>query len=276
MMDIKSVIDQAWENQAKFDPSSTGEIVEAVRKTLNNLDIGKLRVAEKQKDGWIVHQWIKKAILLSFRFHANTLILDHGISYDKVPLKFEQWTEAEFVNAGFRVIPGAIIRHSAYIAPNAVLMPSFINVGAYIGSSTMIDTWATVGSCVQVGERCHISGGTGLGGILEPLQANPVIIEDDCFIGARSEIVEGVIVEQGSVIGMGVFIGSSTPIVNRETGEILYGRVPPYSVVIAGSIPSKPRERAPDGLSLNCAIIVKTVDEKTRSKTAINDLLRAA
>jgi len=275
-MNIKSVIEEAWENRAGFDLSSTGEAVEAVRKTLSNLDTGKLRVAEKKDDVWVVHQWIKKAILLSFRLSPNTLILDHGISYDKIPLKFEHWTEAEFANAGFRVVPGAIVRHSAYIAPDAVLMPSFVNVGAYIGNSTMIDTWATVGSCVQIGERCHISGGTGLGGVLEPVQANPVIIEDDCFIGARSEIVEGVIVERGAVIGMGVFIGSSTPIVNRETGEILYGRIPAYSVVIAGSIPSKEKERAPDGLSLNCAVIVKTVDEKTRLKTAINDLLRAA
>ena len=275
-MNIKSVIEEAWENRAGFDLSSTGEAVEAIRKTLSNLDTGKLRVAEKKDDVWVVHQWIKKAILLSFRLSPNTLILDHGISYDKIPLKFEHWTEAEFANAGFRVVPGAIVRHSAYIAPDAVLMPSFVNVGAYIGNSTMIDTWATVGSCVQIGERCHISGGTGLGGVLEPVQANPVIIEDDCFIGARSEIVEGVIVERGAVIGMGVFIGSSTPIVNRETGEILYGRIPAYSVVIAGSIPSKEKERAPDGLSLNCAVIVKTVDEKTRLKTAINDLLRAA
>ena len=275
-MNIKSVIEEAWENRAGFDLTSTGEAVEAVRKTLSNLDTGKLRVAEKKDDVWVVHQWIKKAILLSFRLNPNTLILDHGISYDKIPLKFEHWTEAEFANAGFRVVPGAIVRHSAYIAPDAVLMPSFVNVGAYIGNSTMIDTWATVGSCVQIGERCHISGGTGLGGVLEPVQANPVIIEDDCFIGARSEIVEGVIVERGAVIGMGVFIGSSTPIVNRETGEILYGRIPAYSVVIAGSIPSKEKERAPDGLSLNCAVIVKTVDEKTRLKTAINDLLRAA
>jgi 2,3,4,5-tetrahydropyridine-2-carboxylate N-succinyltransferase len=275
-MNIKSVIEEAWENRAGFDLSSTGEAVEAVRKTLSNLDTGKLRVAEKKDDVWVVHQWIKKAILLSFRLSPNTLILDHGISYDKIPLKFEHWTEAEFANAGFRVVPGAIVRHSAYIAPDAVLMPSFVNVGAYIGNSTMIDTWATVGSCVQIGERCHISGGTGLGGVLEPVQDNPVIIEDDCFIGARSEIVEGVIVERGVVIGMGVFIGSSTPIVNRETGEILYGRIPAYSVVIAGSIPSKEKERAPDGLSLNCAVIVKTVDEKTRLKTAINDLLRAA
>jgi 2,3,4,5-tetrahydropyridine-2-carboxylate N-succinyltransferase len=275
-MNIKSVIEEAWENRAGFDLSSTGEAVEAVRKTLSNLDTGKLRVAEKKDDVWVVHQWIKKAILLSFRLSPNTLILDHGISYDKIPLKFEHWTEAEFANAGFRVVPGAIVRHSAYIAPDAILMPSFVNVGAYIGNSTMIDTWATVGSCVQIGERCHISGGTGLGGVLEPVQANPVIIEEDCFIGARSEIVEGVIVERGAVIGMGVFIGSSTPIVNRETGEILYGRIPAYSVVIAGSIPSKEKERAPDGLSLNCAVIVKTVDEKTRLKTAINDLLRAA
>ena len=271
-MNIKSVIEEAWENRAGFDLTSTGEAVEAVRKTLSNLDTGKLRVAEKKDDVWVVHQWIKKAILLSFRLNPNTLILDHGISYDKIPLKFEHWTEAEFANAGFRVVPGAIVRHSAYIAPDAVLMPSFVNVGAYIGNSTMIDTWATVGSCVQIGERCHISGGTGLGGVLEPVQANPVIIEDDCFIGARSEIVEGVIVERGAVIGMGVFIGSSTPIVNRETGEILYGRIPAYSVVIAGSIPSKEKERAPDGLSLNCAVIVKTVDEKTRLKTAINAL----
>lgn len=275
MMNTKSVIEEAWENRASFDPSSTREAVEAVRKTLSNLDTGKLRVAEKHDNVWVVHQWIKKAILLSFRLNPNTLILDHGISYDKIPLKFEHWTEAEFANARFRVVPGAIVRHSAYIAPDAVLMPSFVNVGAYIGNSTMIDTWATVGSCVQIGERCHISGGTGLGGVLEPLQANPVIIEDDCFIGARSEIVEGVIVERGAVIGMGVFIGSSTPIVNRETGEILYGRIPSYSVVIAGSIPSKEKERDPDGLSLNCAVIVKTVDEKTRLKTAINDLLRA-
>lgn len=279
-MNAESLINEAWEDRDRLNPASTGEVVEAIRKTLNDLDAGKIRIAEKRGPVWIVHQWIKKALLLSFRLHGNSFILDHGVAYDKVPLKFENWTETEFAASGFRVVPGAIVRHSAYIASDVVLMPSFVNVGAYVGRGAMIDTWATVGSCVQVGERCHISGGAGLGGVLEPLQENPVIIEDDCFIGARSEIVEGVIVERGAVIGMGVFIGASTPIVNRDTGEISYGRVPAHSVVISGSMPSKVKENgggaSPAGLAIDCAVIVKTVDEKTRSKTAINDLLRSA
>jgi 2,3,4,5-tetrahydropyridine-2-carboxylate N-succinyltransferase len=273
-MSLESLINQAWEEREALSPTSTGEMVEAVRKTLNDLDRGVIRVAEKQKDTWVVHEWVKKAVLLSFQLHTPTFSLEQGVSYDKIPLKFEHWTEVEFKEAGFRVVPGAIVRHSAYISPDVVLMPSFINVGAYIGKGTMIDTWATVGSCAQVGERCHISGGTGLGGVLEPLQAHPVIIEDDCFIGARSQIAEGVRVERGAVIGMGVFIGASTPIVNRTTGEVTYGCVPAYSVVIAGSIKTKSSHSELNDLALDCAVIVKTVDEKTRSKTAINELLR--
>lgn len=274
MKAFESLINQAWEDRHHLQVDLSAPWCEAVQQTLHALDSGKIRVAEKVKNEWIIHAWIKKAILLSFRVHSNFLSVDHGVAYDKVALKFETWKEGEFVAAGFRAVPGSVVRYSAYIAPDVVLMPSFINLGAYVGRGTMIDTWASVGSCVQVGERCHISGGVGLGGVLEPLQAQPVIIEDDCFIGARSEILEGVVVEQGCVLGMGVYIGASTPIVDRATGIITYGRVPAYSVVIAGSMPTKVSDQGPAGLALNCAVIVKQVDEKTRSKTSINTLLR--
>ena len=274
MKDFESLINQAWEERDHLKVDLSAPWCEAVQQTLHALDCGKIRVAEKIKGQWQIHTWIKKAIVLSFRIHNNFLSVDHGVAYDKIALKFETWKEGEFSAAGFRAVPGSVVRYSAYIAPDVVLMPSFVNIGAYVGRSSMIDTWATVGSCVQVGERCHISGGVGLGGVLEPLQAQPVIIEDDCFIGARSEIVEGVIVEHGSVLGMGVFIGASTPIVSRDTGAISYGRVPAYSVVIAGSMPTKVSEQGPVGLALNCAVIVKQVDEKTRAKTSINMILR--
>ena len=274
MTTYESLINQAWEEPHHLKVDIRAPWCEAVQQTLHALDFGKIRVAEKINNQWKVHTWIKKAILLSFRLHENFLSVDHGVAYDKMSLKFETWKESEFVAAGFRAVPGSVVRHSAYIAPDVVLMPSFVNLGAYVGRGTMIDTWATVGSCVQVGERCHISGGVGLGGVLEPLQAQPVIIEDDCFIGARSEVVEGVIVEQGAVLGMGVFVGASTPIVDRKTGVISYGRVPAYSVVIAGAMPTQVSDQGPVGLALNCAVIVKQVDAKTRAKTSINTLLR--
>lgn len=267
----QSIIENAWEEQGKLSPQSRAEIQVAVDKVLNLLDKGSLRVASKGTS-WETHQWIKKAILLSFRLRT-CLVMKGGPCdarwYDKVPLKCENWTLKDFEAAGFRCVPGSIIRHSAYIAPNVVLMPSFVNVGAYVGAGTMVDTWVTIGSCAQIGENCHISGGVGIGGVLEPLQANPVIIEDNCFIGARSEIAEGVIVGEGAVISMGVFIGASTKILDRQTGKISYGYVPPYSVVVPGTVPSDPSQPA-----LACAVIVKQVDEKTRSKTSINDLLR--
>lgn len=268
-----SIIDQAWECREELSSQTTGEIVEAVDDVLDLLDKGKLRVATKIKETWETHQWIKKTILLSFRLKGCQLIQGGPSSstwYDKVPLKFANWTAQDFVHAGFRAVPGSIVRHSAYVGPDVVLMPSFVNVGAYVGAGTMVDTWVTIGSCAQIGDNCHISGGVGIGGVLEPLQANPVIIEDNCFIGARSEIAEGVIVEEGSVISMGVFIGASTKIINRQTGEVIYGRVPAYSVVIPGTVPAKDSGQP----SLACAVIVKQVDAKTRSKTAVNDLLR--
>ncbi|MBX9804166.1 MAG: 2,3,4,5-tetrahydropyridine-2,6-dicarboxylate N-succinyltransferase [Alphaproteobacteria bacterium] len=269
----QSIIETAWENRENLSPQTSGEILAAVDHVLNLLDQGHLRVVTKRAHGWETHQWIKKAILLSFRLKGSQVI-EGGPSgapwFDKVPLKCGGWSENDFVSAGFRAVPGSIIRHSAFIAPNVVLMPSFINVGAYVGAGTMVDTWVTIGSCAQIGENCHISGGVGIGGVLEPLQANPVIIEDNCFIGARSEVAEGVIVEEGSVISMGVFIGASTKIINRETGEVTYGRVPPYSVVVPGTVPALDASRP----SLACAVIVKQVDAKTRSKTAINELLR--
>ena len=268
-----SIVDQAWECREELSPQTGGEVAEAVDHVLDLLDQGILRVATKIGGRWETQQWVKKAILLSFRLRGCELIEggpSSPIGYDKVPLKFSNWTEQDFVSAGFRAVPGSIARRSAYVGPNVVLMPSFVNVGAHIGAGTMIDTWVTIGSCAQIGENCHISGGVGIGGVLEPLQANPVIIEDNCFIGARSEIAEGVIVEEGAVISMGVFIGASTKIVDRQTSEVIYGRVPAYSVVVPGTIPAK----APDQPSLACAVIVKQVDAKTRSKTAINDLLR--
>jgi len=267
-MNLQSIIENAWENRQSLSSATTGEIRDAVESALLQLDSGQLRVAQKQGSEWLVNQWVKKAVLLSFRLYDNQP-MDGG--YDKVPLKFAGWDAVRFKEAGFRAVPGSVVRRSAFIAKDVVLMPSFINVGAYVGEGTMVDTWSTIGSCAQIGKHCHISGGVGIGGVLEPLQANPVIIEDNCFIGARSEVAEGVIVEEGSVISMGVFLGASTKIIDRESGEVFYGKVPSYSVVVPGSMPGK----TPTSPSLYCAVIVKRVDEKTRSKTSINELLRA-
>ena len=275
--DLAKIIDDAFEARAEINFGTTGAVREAVEEALSLLDSGKARVAEKVDGAWQVNQWLKKAVLLSFRLNDNKLIegAPGGSSYwDKVPTKFEGWSENTFREAGFRAVPGAIVRHSAHIARNVVLMPSFVNLGAYVGEGTMVDTWVTVGSCAQIGKNVHISGGVGIGGVLEPLQAGPVIIEDNCFIGARSEVVEGVVVGEGSVISMGVFIGASTKIVDRATGEIHIGKVPPYSVVVSGSLPGKPLPNGQPGPNLYCAVIVKTVDAQTRSKTGINDLLR--
>lgn len=273
--ELEKTITHGWEIRDQLNAATTGDIPEAVRRTMAHLDAGEVRIAENIEGHWKVHEWAKKAVLLSFRLRDCFLITDpHNPSYDKIGLKFEKWTFDQFKEAGFRVVPGATVRHSAYIAPGVVLMPSFVNVGAYVGQGTMVDTGARIGSCAQVGKHCHISGGVGLGGVLEPLQANPVIIEDNCFIGANSEIAEGVIVETGAVIGMGVMLGASTKIVDRETGEITFGRVPAYSVVVPGSLPGKPLADGTAGPNLNCAVIIKRVDEKTRSKTAINELLR--
>ncbi len=279
---VRTLIDEAWENRSEINHTTQGEIREEVGAVLNALDNGTLRVAEKKDGEWTVNQWAKKAVLLSFRL--NEMQRFEGAPhrpgaaaswYDKVPSKFEGWDESRFKEAAFRAVPGAIVRHSAYIGHDVVLMPSFVNLGAYVGAGTMIDTWSTVGSCAQIGEHCHISGGVGIGGVLEPLQANPVIIEDKCFIGARSEVAEGVIVEEGSVISMGVFLGASTKIIDRTTGEVYMGRVPSYSVVIPGTLPGKPLPDGSPGPSLACAVIVKRVDEKTRSKTGVNELLRS-
>lgn len=271
--DLQNVIEAAWDARDTVSTETTGEIRDSVTKALSMLDAGEARVAEKGADGdWVVNQWLKKAVLLSFRLNPNQIMTDGvngGVWWDKVPSKFEGWTAEDFQKAGLRAVPPAAVRRGAYIAPGVVLMPSYTNIGAYVGEGTMIDTWASVGSCAQVGANCHISAGTGIGGVLEPLQANPTIIEDNCFIGARSEVVEGVIVGEGSVIAMGVFITQSTKIVNRQTGEISYGRIPPYSVVVPGTLPD-PK----GGPSLACAVIVKTVDEGTRAKTSINELLR--
>lgn len=278
LAELQPVIEAAWDNRDAISPSTTGEQRDAIEATLEALDNGSARVAEKTADGWQVNQWLKKAVLLSFRLNDMELIAcGPGTNtnwYDKVPSKFEGWTEQRFQVAGFRAVPGSIVRKSAYIAPSVVLMPSFVNLGAFVDEGTMVDTWATVGSCAQIGKNVHLSGGVGIGGVLEPLQAGPVIIEDNCFIGARSEVVEGVVVETGAVLSMGVFIGASTKIVNRETGEVHIGRVPAYSVVVPGSMPGKPLPDGTPGPSLYCAVIVKTVDEQTRSKTSINDLLR--
>ncbi len=275
---LQSVIDAAFDARDDVNPDTKGEVRDAVEEALSMMDSGALRVAEKGDGGdWVVNQWAKKAVLLSFRLNDMTTI-DGGPGnatwWDKVPSKFEGWGAKEFGAAGFRAVPNCIVRRSAYIAPNVVLMPSFVNLGAYVDSGTMVDTWATVGSCAQIGKDVHISGGAGIGGVLEPLQAGPVIIEDNCFIGARSEVVEGVIVREGAVIGMGVFIGQSTKIVDRATGEIFMGEVPAYSVVVSGSMPGKPFPDGQPGPSLYCAVIVKRVDERTRSKTAVNELLR--
>jgi 2,3,4,5-tetrahydropyridine-2-carboxylate N-succinyltransferase len=269
-------IAEIWERRASLSPETGGEDRAVVNAALDLLDSGAVRVAEPDgAGGWRVNQWLKQAVLLSFRLEANSFRPDEGVgAYDKVAIKWAGWGEAEFRAAGFRAVPGAIVRRSAYIAPNVVLMPCFVNVGAYVGPGTMVDTWATVGSCAQIGANCHISGGAGIGGVLEPLQANPVIIEDDCFIGARSEVAEGVIVERGAVLAMGVFLGASTKIIDRTTGEVFLGRVPAYSVVVPGSLPGKPLPDGSPGPALSCAVIVKRVDAQTRAKTAINDLLR--
>ncbi len=270
---LESVINAAFDDRDQINGNTQGDVRSAVDAVLDAMDAGNVRVAEKGADGWVVNQWAKKAVLLSFRLNDMSPITggpDAATWWDKVPSKFAGWGAEEFGSAGFRAVPGCWVRRSAHIAPGVVLMPSFVNLGAYVDSGTMIDTWATVGSCAQIGKNCHISGGAGIGGVLEPLQAGPVIIEDNCFIGARSEVAEGVVVEQGSVLSMGVYLGASTKIVNRATGEIHYGRVPAYSVVVPGSLPGKDAN-AP---SLYAAVIVKTVDEKTRSKTGINELLR--
>ncbi|WP_345937897.1 MULTISPECIES: 2,3,4,5-tetrahydropyridine-2,6-dicarboxylate N-succinyltransferase [Tistrella] len=277
--DLASVIDAAWENRAEIGISTTGEIRDAVDAALDALDGGRLRVAEKADGGdWVVHQWLKKAVLLSFRLNDMAPIAggpgDNAPWFDKVPSKFEGWDDARFRAAGFRAVPNCIVRRSAYIAPGAVLMPSFVNIGAYVGEGTMVDTWATVGSCAQIGRNVHISGGAGIGGVLEPLQAGPVIIEDGAFIGARSEVAEGVIVGEGAVLSMGVFLGASTKIVDRETGAVHIGRVPPFAVVVPGALPGRPLPDGTPGPSLYCAVIVKTVDARTRAKTGINELLR--
>ena len=271
--DLQATIDAAWDDRDSICAGTSGAVRDAVEEALRQLDSGEARVATRESVGqWTVHQWLKKAVLLSFRLNPMKAIPGGpgGAEWwDKVPSKFDGWDAARFTSAAFRAVPGCIVRRGAYIAPGAVLMPSFVNLGAYVGEGTMIDTWATVGSCAQIGRNVHISGGTGIGGVLEPLQAGPVIIEDNCFIGARSEVAEGVVVEEGAVISMGVFLGASTKIVDRATGEVIYGRVPAYSVVVPGTLPSPT-----GGASLACAVIVKRVDEKTRSKTSINELLR--
>ncbi len=275
---LAAIIDAAWEAKDSINAATKGEVRDAVTEALNLLCGGDLRIATKEADGWHVHQWLKKTVLLSFRLNPNEAISGGpggSTWWDKVPSKFDGWSPERFKEMGFRAVPGSIVRRSAYIAPNVVLMPSFVNVGAYVGENTMVDTWVTIGSCAQIGKHCHISGGVGIGGVLEPLQSGPVIIEDNCFIGARSEVAEGVVVEEGSVISMGVFLGASTKIIDRETGEIFMGRVPAYSVVIPGTLPAtKPLPNGAPAPSLACAVIVKRVDAKTRSKTGINELLR--
>jgi 2,3,4,5-tetrahydropyridine-2-carboxylate N-succinyltransferase len=271
---IIDIIEQAFENIENINSSSDSGIISAINETINNLDSGKIRVAEKNDNEWIINQWVKKSILLYFRINDMKLISnspDNTNWWDKIDSKFSGMGDQEFKNAGFRAVPGSIVRKGSFVDSGCVLMPSFINIGAYVGSGTMVDTWATIGSCAQIGANCHISGGAGIGGVLEPLQANPVIIEDNCFIGARSEVAEGVIVREGSVLSMGVYLSSSTPIVNRETGEVIRGEVPPYSVIIPGTFSPNNDNSKP---SLYCAVIVKIVDEKTRSKTSINELLR--
>ena len=277
MSDLQTTIEQAWEGRDKINLETKGAVREAVNAALDLLDSGKARVAEKVNGDWVVNQWLKKAVLLSFRLNDMAMIPGGpggSAWWDKVPSKFDGWDEKAFRTAGFRAVPNCVVRKSAYIAPGAILMPSFVNLGAYVDSGTMVDTWVTVGSCAQIGKNVHLSGGVGIGGVLEPMQAGPTIIEDNCFIGARSEVVEGVVVGEGSVISMGVFIGQSTKIVDRATGEVFMGRVPPYSVVVSGSLPQKPYADGSPAPSLYCAVIVKRVDEKTRSKTSINELLR--
>jgi 2,3,4,5-tetrahydropyridine-2-carboxylate N-succinyltransferase len=273
---LQHEIEALWEQRETLSSATKGKPREAVEAALAALDDGSARVAEPAEGGWRVHQWLKQAVLLSFRLNDSQPMEGAAGTpvFDKVPMKFEGWHAQRFQSAGFRAVPGAVVRRSAYIAPGVVLMPSFVNVGAYVDRNTMIDTWSTVGSCAQIGKNCHISGGVGIGGVLEPLQANPVIIEDDCFIGARSEVAEGVIVERGSVLAMGVFLGASTKIIDRSTGEIYLGRVPAYSVVIPGALPGKPLPDGSPGPGLSCAVIVKRVDAGTRAKTSINELLR--
>ncbi len=280
--DLQKTIEAAFEARDTINTGTKGAVRDAVETALNLLDSGQARVAQKKDGEWVVNQWLKKAVLISFRLNDNEIIpfqksgtyasRVHG--YDKVPLKYGDWNAQAFKDAGFRAVPGAIVRHSAYIAPGVVLMPSFVNLGAFVDSGTMVDTWATVGSCAQIGKNCHISGGAGIGGVLEPLQAGPVVIEDSCFIGARAEVAEGVRVGEGSVLSMGVYIGASTTIIDRATGEKFFGHVPPYSVVVSGTMPGKPLPDGSSGPGLYCAVIVKRVDEKTRSKTSINELLR--
>jgi 2,3,4,5-tetrahydropyridine-2,6-dicarboxylate N-succinyltransferase len=274
---LATIIDAAWDARDTVNAATKGEIRDAVQTALNGLDDGSFRVADKASGEWVVNQWLKKAVLLSFRLNDN-VIVDGGSAgtpgFDKVPSKFYGWDDARFRAAGFRVVPGAVARHGSHIGKNVVLMPSFVNIGARVDEGSMVDTWATVGSCAQIGKNVHLSGGVGIGGVLEPLQAGPVIIEDNCFIGARSEVVEGVIVEEGAVLSMGVFISSTSKVIDRETGEIFVGRVPAYSVVVPGSLPGKPLPDGSPGPSLSCAVIVKRVDAQTRAKTAINELLR--
>jgi 2,3,4,5-tetrahydropyridine-2-carboxylate N-succinyltransferase len=278
IQELQSVIEDAWKRREEIGPETTGVVPDAVNEALELLDSGAARVAEKRDGAWHVNQWLKEAVLLSFRLNDMAPIAGgpggEAPWFDKIPSKFAGWGENRFRAAGFRAVPNCVVRHSAYLAPGVVLMPCFVNLGAHVGAGTMIDTWATVGSCAQIGANCHISGGAGIAGVLEPLQANPVIIEDNCFVGARSEVAEGVIVEEGSVLSMGVYIGASTKIVHRETGEVLYGRVPAYSVVVPGTLPGRPLNDGSPGPNLYCAVIVKQVDAGTRAKTSINDLLR--
>jgi len=274
MKEFEKIINTAWDNKDSINGQSDKSILDAINQTIELVDKGELRVAKKNGNEWTVNQWVKKAIVLSFRTHEmDSLSGPYSSWYDKSHLlkgKTSGWTKEDHIKAGFRMVPNSPVRKGSFIGKNAVLMPCFVNIGAYVDEGTMVDTWASVGSCAQIGKNCHISGGAGIGGVLEPMQANPTIIEDNCFIGARSEIVEGVIVGEGSVLSMGVFIGQSTKIVYRETGEVIYGRIPPYSVIVPGSLPSKDGK----GPALYCAVIIKQVDEKTRSKTSINDLLR--
>ena len=280
--DLAATVDAAWEDREFLTASTRGAARNAVEAALDGLDSGRLRVAEKTARGWQVHQWLKKAVLLSFRLNDMVEIPggptdpERGAArwWDKVPSKFAGWSSNRFRDAGFRAVPGCFVRRSAYIAPNVVLMPSFVNLGAYVDSGTMVDTWTTVGSCAQIGKNCHLSGGVGIGGVLEPLQSDPVVIEDNCFIGARAEVAEGVLVGEGSVLAMGVYLSASTRIIDRASGEIFYGRVPPFSVVVSGTLPGKPLPDGSPGPGLYCAVIVKRVDAKTRAKTSINDLLR--
>jgi len=275
---LESVVEKAFEARDTISTATKGEARDAIETALDLLDRGEVRVAERQADGsWTVNQWLKKAVLLSFRLNPMEIVKGgpgNAVWWDKVPSKFDGWSGIDFEKAGFRAVPNCVVRRSAYVAPNAILMPSFINLGAYVGEGTMVDTWATVGSCAQIGKHVHLSGGVGIGGVLEPMQAGPTIIEDNCFIGARSEVVEGCIVREGSVLGMGVFIGKSTKIVDRATGSVTYGEVPPFSVVVAGAMPGKPMGNGEPGPGLYCAVIVKRVDAQTRSKTSINELLR--